>query len=261
MNLTLSTSARLFKIISPVILIGRKVICILVMFLTTTYAAPLYAQDQDTTAKDSSFKFRMGVDWLELNGEVRLVRGSRKVVTTDAGSGISWGGQVEFIPGGRFGFFLEFTQLASDYTHNEDFTNGLSISTTDDLKLNMIQVGFNRYYWQDRKIDFFAGVHFSYVMYSKKLNLFSEQMPLPADLSTINPTPFNLEVHNGPGIGIHLGIIIPLNQNWFISTGSSLSLAWMRADIIDDPEDPESGSDINSPFHPLKVGIKIGYRY
>jgi hypothetical protein len=35
----------------------------------------------------------------------------------------------------------------------------------------------------------------------------------------------------------------------------------MPADIINDPEGPEDGHDINSPMHPFALGVGLGYRF
>ena len=40
-----------------------------------------------------------------------------------------------------------------------------------------------------------------------------------------------------------------------------LTIGFMSADIIDDPEDPEDGSDVNSPMHPLGIGLGVRHRF
>jgi len=71
-----------------------------------------------------------------------------------------------------------------------------------------------------------------------------------------------LIVHDGPGLGIVFGGYFPLRASGlFVSSSVGLTLAWMRADIIDDPEDPEPGSDISSPMHPIRIRTALGCRF
>ena len=75
------------------------------------------------------------------------------------------------------------------------------------------------------------------------------------------PTPFNLSVLNSFGGGLGIGVEAPLGHGGvFFSAGARLTLGFMPADIINDPEDPEDGHDVNSPMHPLSVGLGVGYR-
>ena len=102
--------------------------------------------------------------------------------------------------------------------------------------------------------------HVAFLLYNDRLELLSEQQ-LPAELSTIDPTPFNLSVLNRFGGGLGIGVEAPLGHGGvFFSAGARLTLGFMPADIINDPEDPEDGHDVNSPTHPLSVGLGVGYR-
>ena len=81
-------------------------------------------------------------------------------------------------------------------------------------------------------------------------------------MATINPTPFDLTVSNGLGLGFGVGVDMSLGETGlFLSPGASLTVAFMPADIIDDPKDPEDGSDIFSPMHPLSIRLGLGYRF
>ena len=61
-------------------------VCGLVM-LVATAAVDVAAQNAASTER--CWSFGGGMNWLELNGERRLVRGDRKVVTTNATGGLA----------------------------------------------------------------------------------------------------------------------------------------------------------------------------
>ena len=152
------------------------------------------------------------------------------------------------------------TRVESRYTHNETVTNGLSVETIDDLTLGMMSGGVKRTWGAPGALKLNVDAHVAFLLYNDRLELLSEQQ-LPAELSTIDPTPFNLSVLNSFGGGLGIGVEAPLGHGGlFFSAGARLTLGFMPAGIINDPEDPEDGHDVNSPTHPLSVGLGVGYR-
>ena len=226
--------------------------------LATTAATDLAAQN--TTSSARSWSFSGGLSWLELNGERRLVRGDRKVVTTNAEGGVAPFLEASFPLNDRYSLTFAATRVESRYTHNETFTNGLSVETTDDLTLGMIAAGVKRTWGRSGALKLNVNAHLAFLLYNDRLELLSEQQ-LPADPSTIEATPFNLSVLNSFGGGLGIGVEAPLaDSGLFLSAGARLTLGFMPADIINDPEDPEDGHDVNSPMHPLSIGLGVGYR-
>ena len=215
---------------------------------------------QSSTSTKRAWSFNGGLSWLELNGERRLVRGDRKVVTTNADGGLAPFLAASFKLSNRYSLTFGATRVTSSYTHTETFTNGLSVGTTDDLTLGMITGGVKRSWGAPGASQLNVDAHLAFLRYNDRLDLLSEQQ-LPADLSTINPTPFTLDVLNSFGAGLGIGVEVPLGDSGlFLSSGARLTLGFMPADIIDDPEDPEDGHDVNSPMHPLAIGLGLGYR-
>lgn len=169
--------------------------------------------------------------WVELNGSRRLVRGDRKVVSTDAVGGFAPHLTIRHRVSERYSLTLSIFRMETRYTHLE--AGG----------------------WGTLYLD----AHATLLRFSDELNLLSEQA-LPAGLANINPTPFDLTVSNG--LGLRGGVDMTLGENGlFLSPGASLTVAFMPADIIDEPEDPEDGSDIFSPMHPLSIRLGLGYRF
>ncbi len=72
---------------------------------------------QTATTPGHSWSITMGTGWLELTGERRLVRGDRKVVTTDAESGVAPFLDVSFAMNDRYNLTFTATRLGSSYTH------------------------------------------------------------------------------------------------------------------------------------------------
>jgi hypothetical protein len=135
------------------------------------------------------------------------------------------------------------------------------VETTDELSLGMITGGVKRIWGAPGAPRLNVDVHLAFLRYNDRLELVSEQQ-LPADLSTINPTPFNLDVLDSFGGGLGVGVQVPLGgSGFFLSGHTRLTLGFMPADIINDPEGPENGHDINSPMHPFAVGVGLGYRF
>ena len=165
--------------------------------------------------------------WVELNGSRRLVRGDRKVVSTDAVGGFAPHLTIRHRASERYSLTLSLFRMETRYTHREDFTNGLSVTTTDKLMIKSASVGVRRHLeaggWGTPYLD----AHATLLRFSDELNLLSEQA-LPADLATINPTPFDLTVSNGLGLGFGVGVDMTLGETGlFLSPGASLTVAFI----------------------------------
>lgn len=205
-----------------------------------------------------SLALAAGLSWLELNGTRRLVRGDRKVVTTDASGGVAPWLEVTYPLTRNLRLDVGVTRLASEYTHTETFTNGMVLQTVDDLVLQMYTGGVGRS-WRLGSWSVAGEAHLALLRYSPYLELASERQ-VPSDLSTINRGPFDLKVSNGVGLGVRLEVDAPLSRAVVVRSSVGLTVGFMPADILDDPEDPEPGHDVFSPMHPLSVGLGLGYR-
>jgi hypothetical protein len=172
-------------------------------------AVPTDGACQTATSPGNSWSITLGTGWLALNGERRLVRDDRKVVTTDAESGVAPMLDVSFSLNDRYSLMFTATRLVSSYTHTETFTNGLGIATTDQLTLGMITGGLKRTWGAPGASRLEVDAHLAFLRYADRLELVSEQQ-LPADLSTITPTPFNLDVLDSFGGGLGVGVEVPL---------------------------------------------------
>lgn len=220
---------------------------------------PIQGQARDH--RGHAWSMSGGVGWTALNGARRLVRGDRKVVTTDAS-----GGWTPFIEAGvglgdRYTLSFRVSTLHARYTHNEAFTNGMELETSDDLPIRMFTGGVGRLWTPGHGATVTVGMHIAYLAYGDTLYLVSERI-VPEDLSTINPGRLDLRVVNAFGLGGGAQLSVPLGGTGVrLALNARLTVAFMPANIIDDPEDPEPHVDVNSPMHPIDVGLALVYAF
>ena len=218
-------------------------------------------EGQSSPPPAGSWSVTAGVEWLELNGTRRLVRGTRKVVTTDASSGMVPFLEVAIRLNDRLSLTLGARSLDSDYEHVETFTNGHLIETSDELSLDVFTAGLRRGWGLGHQTRVSLDAYVAYLRFNERLNLMSEQQ-VPADVTTINPTPFDLTVFDDVGLGLGVDAEVPLGSaGLYLNARVNLTIGFMSADIVNDPEDPEDGRDVNSPMHPLGVGVGVRYRF
>ena len=75
-------------------------------------------------------------------------------------------------------------------------------------------------------------------------------------------TTFDLAVSDNVGLGGGVEAEVPIGDSGLYLIGRiHLTIGFMSADIIDDPEDTEDGSDVNSPMHPLGIGRGVRHRF
>jgi hypothetical protein len=224
-----------------------------------------------STKGQSHFKpnaeISFGVNYSNPYGEIKLVRGTRKVVTTDFTGSLSYQLKATKIMNSKNCVSISIGFANYTYNNREDYNDGYRNYSSDDFNYIPLFLHYDRIIkmW-NTKLDFILGGHTGIIIYQKEINLLSELhlLEIPVDEWPPHPenlSPFDLEIHNGFGIGFHIGLRKMLyKERLFCEVVASASYASFSAGIINDFEN-DGDDDIQLKTNPFDLGIQIGYRF
>lgn len=209
-------------------------------------------------ASEARWQVAVGATWLNPDGEIRLVRGDRKVVTNDAFSNAGIDGRVAYRVRRRIGISLSVSHATFSFLDRESFTIGEVIEERDDLHYTVFLGGVDVHLLPRRRWDPYVTGQVGYVLFNNELHLRSERV-LPDDLSTINPEDIIFAVKDFIGIGVKAGLNWPLADRWFLNLEAGMTLTRLLADLID--QHRRRNNVVDLPLNPWGGSLRLGYRF
>lgn len=212
---------------------------------------------QDSTNLPIRFG-EINVGYLAPDGQTRLVRGNRKIVTTDMLNTFGFSA--------KFGYKISKTRYATfsinsaniTYELKEDYTGGLKIYSDDDFSITAFNIGLQQYFGKS-DIRLYGAVNVGYVIFLDDIDLLGEEYLNPLPENEIVVYPYKYKTHNYVGFGIDFGIDLDITEHFGFVIGSSLYMTEMRASLVDDPED--DGIDIESSANSLSFSVGMKYSF
>jgi hypothetical protein len=191
---------------------------------------------------------------------VRLVRGTRKVVTTGTDDAPGLGVSLDYRWRRRWSASLRYSRFVFPYNDRSDFTNGQTISNKLDLPYNELLAGVDLHLTAGRRLGVAVGLGIGYAWYGNDIRTEGEAV-VPADPSTVNRTTFVFRTLVSPAAAARLSVAIPLGRHWSVLPRLAYTFTPLRANLENDPEDPEPGSDIGNPFNPFVASLGLAYHF
>ena len=226
----------------------NSLILIALLFLSSTSKA------QNSNTDTQRWRVRTGGILTIPDGELRLDRGSRKVVRIDVEGGIGYLFGLEYLTGEKTGLEMSIAKSNMEYFDTETFATGEILQSSDQLKFTLISAALNYHILKNRRLDPYLTIMVGFASYGNEIQITTE---LPNSSLGPNPNPelVTFELHQGASIGFGAGLDFEITKSWMIGLKTQINLSNLEASIINDPED--DGRDIDLSVNPIIVSLNI----
>lgn len=202
------------------------------------------------------FGVTVGPGWLSPDGEIRLVRGDRKVVTNQIDAGAVLDARAELRLGRRWGGSASLVVGGFDHHHVETFTEGEVLSSVNSLRYVAVLLGPTLTVLERNPARLSVGAQFSYNRYTGDFVITGETVLPPGGVGPPNVSQRRWALRNDFRGGLSLVLDLSLSNRMAVSLTGRRIVTDFGADIVNDPED--DGQDIDLDFDPL--GVALGLR-
>lgn len=209
---------------------------------------------QNSDSGTQRWRVRVGGAITFPDGELRLDRGSRKVVNIDVEGDFGYHLALEYLMGKKAGLEIGIIQSNMEYIDHETFTSGDVLQSSDQLKFTLISAALNYHFLGNRRLDPYLTMTFGFVSYGDQMEITTE-LPSASLGPDPNPELVTFDLHQGVSLGLGAGLDFEITKNWGLGLKTQLNLSNLEASIVNDPED--DGRDIDLSVNPIIVGLNI----